>query len=78
MKIYENIPKHLMRNLGIGKGRMWRRRNVKYVVEHRREVVKQTFMRHMEENIDMVIGKIGSEKVRCLAEDDVRKETEVG
>ena len=39
VEIYRKIPEHLMRNLDIDQGRMWRR-DGKYVVEYRREVIE--------------------------------------
>ena len=50
---------------------MWSWRDGKYVVEYRRKAVKQTFVHHREEYMDMVSGKIGREEVRFLDEESM-------
>ena len=39
-EIYERVPEHLMRNPDIQQARMWNRRDVRFVVQYNREVVR--------------------------------------
>ena len=56
-QVYERIPDHLMVNLKLEEGRMWRGRDGKFVVQYNRGREKQTFSR-MEEHMDMLSGTI--------------------
>ena len=55
MQIYKNIPAHLMINLKLEEGKMWKRSDGVYVVQYNREREKQTFNCKMEEHMDMLL-----------------------
>ena len=59
--IYERVPEHLMRDLDVQQGRMWKRRDGRFVVQCNREVVKQSFASNTEEHTDVLSGRIGYE-----------------
>ena len=60
-EIHERVPEHLMRDLDVRQGRMWKRRDGRFVVQYNREVVRQTFASNMEEHIDVLSGRMGNE-----------------
>ena len=58
MQIYKNISTHLMINLKLEEGKMWKRSDGMFVVQYNREREKQTFNCKMEEHMDMLSGNI--------------------
>ena len=53
MQRYKKIPAHLMINLKLAEGKMWKRSDGMFVVPHNRERKKQTFNCKMEEHMDI-------------------------
>ena len=58
IQIYKKIPAHLMINLKLEEGKMWKRSDGMFVVQYNREREKQTFNCKMEEHMDMLSGNI--------------------
>ena len=57
-QVYERIPDHLMINLKLEEGGMWRGRDGRFVVQYNRGREKQTFNYRMKEHMDMLSGTI--------------------
>ena len=79
MQIYKKIPAHLMINLKLEEGKIWKRSDGIFVVQYNREREKQTFNCKMEEHMDMPSGNINKTEVMfqmpkiVLDVDDVRR-----
>ena len=76
-EIYERLLEHLMGDLDVQQGRMWKRRDGRFVVKYNREIVKQTFESNMEEHMDALSGRIGNEtrypmRTVVFAKDEIR------
>ena len=54
MRVYKKIKNHLMRDLKLSKGRMWRRSDGMFVVQYNRDKERQQFKCQLEEHIDMM------------------------
>ena len=63
MQIYKKILAHLMINLKLDEGRMWKRSDGMFVIQYYREKEMQTFNYKMEEHMDMLSGSINKTEV---------------
>ena len=79
MQIYKKIPTHLMINLKLEEGKMWKRCDGMFVMQYNRERKKHTFNCKKEEHMDMLSGNINKTEVIypmpkiVLDVDDVRR-----
>ena len=57
-QIYKKIPDHLMINLKLNEGRMWKKSDGLFIVQYNRDKEKQQFKYQLEEHKDMLSGTI--------------------
>ena len=62
-QIYKKIPDHLMINLKLNEGRMWKRSDGMYIVQYNRDKEKQQFKYQLEEHMELRNVKYSSQ---CL------------